>query len=145
VPGRGDRARGRGIALERERRAEDRDVDLALGKHAHQPPEAGPAAVLVDRLDDQVALARADRRARHFGEVHLRGSVAVGDRVLRSLFVVHDDLQREPRAVRPLRRAATGIRKGDRVAYLAPNTHALLEGSMRCRRSAPFSCRSTTA
>ena len=39
---------------------------------------------------------------------------------------------------------ALGVREGDRVAYIAPNTHAQLESFYSVRRSARFSCPSTT-
>ena len=38
-----------------------------------------------------------------------------------------------------------GIRRGDRVCILSPNSHFFLEASTRRARSAPFSYRSTTA
>ena len=103
VLGGANRRRGGGVAFEREGRTEHGDRDLALAEHPHQTPKAGAAAVFVDRFDDQVALAGTQRRARHFGEVHLRRRVALADRVLRALLVVHHDLHGQPRTARPLR------------------------------------------
>jgi hypothetical protein len=101
VPGSGDRPGRLRISLECERRAEYGYEHPALGEHAHEPPEARAAAVFVDRFDDQVALAGADRRSRYFGKIHFGGLVTIGNRVLRALFVIHHDLYGEARATGP--------------------------------------------
>ena len=95
---RGDRVR---VALERHRDAEDGDRDAALGEEAVQPPEADPAAVLVHRLDRQVALALPRQREAELRQQALGGRVAVEDRVLGALFVVDDELDRDAGVVRP--------------------------------------------
>ena len=48
---------GRRMALERQRAAEDRHRQLALGEKPHDPPEAGAAAVLEHPFGGEIALA----------------------------------------------------------------------------------------
>ena len=61
-----------------------------------------PAAVLVGRLHERVALA-GQRREGRVGQRALRGAVAVQDVGLRARLVVHGDLDRDARAARPAR------------------------------------------
>jgi hypothetical protein len=91
------------IALEGERGAEDGDAQIALREDAHQTPEARAAAVLVDRLDDEIALSGTKRRAGYLGEIRLGEAVAVRNRMLGAFLVVHDDLHGDPGVTGPAR------------------------------------------
>src|SRR3546814_91402 len=67
---------GGGVALQGRRHAIDRDRNADGGEQAVEPPEAGAAAVLVDRFHVHVALARPGLRADALREVGRRGGVA---------------------------------------------------------------------
>src|SRR5262249_18761532 len=97
----GDRLRRGRVALQRECAPVHGHRELALGERAVDPPEPGTAAVPVDRLDGEVAFAGPEPAERHLRENRLR-DVVVGDRVLRALFVVQDEIDREPRTPWPL-------------------------------------------
>src|SRR6185437_2182575 len=97
-----DRPGGGRVALERERAAEHRHRQAALLEGAHQAPEADAAAVLEHALAGEVAARHAGRRAGRFGEAGLGVAFAVLHRGLRAFLVVHDEIHREARAVRPL-------------------------------------------
>ena len=114
------------VALDRHRAGEEGHLQLVLVEEAQEPPDPGPAPVLVDGLDDQVALPRADRRPGDLGEVHLRGLVAVADRILRAFLVVHHDLHGEPRRARPF-----GIRRASTVAGKVTRMRLHREGQDR--------------
>ena len=103
VAGFDDGGRGLGMALERHGDGEDADLETAFGEHAHEPPEARATAVLVHRLDLEVAHAGENGHADDLLEKRLGLGVAVQDRALTALLVVHDDLERQAGAARPLR------------------------------------------
>src|SRR5205085_10609652 len=101
VAGLDDGRRRLGIPLERPGHGKHAHLDAALGEQAHETPEARAAPVLVHRLDLEVAHAAEDRHADDLLEERLGLAVAVQDRALPTLLVVHDDLEREPGAARP--------------------------------------------
>src|SRR5262245_31511849 len=119
------------MALERHGHREHADPDVALGEQPHEPPEADTGAVLVDRLDLHVARARHGRRADNLLEERLRLGVAVQDRPLAALLVVHDDLEREPGAAGPFR-VGRPTTVTDQIAGIA---HARASPSPRGRRT----------
>src|SRR5262249_46720935 len=90
------------VALERQCAAEHRHRQAALPESAHQAPETDAAAVLEHAFAGEVAAVHADRRAGRFGEAGFGVALAVLHRRLRALFVVHDEVHRDARAVRPL-------------------------------------------
>src|SRR5262249_37915010 len=92
-----------GMSFERHRDREHADLDLTLREDAHQSPEADAAAVLVHRFDLHVAHALERRHAWHFLQERFGLLVAVQDRALAALLVVHDDLHREAGPPGPLR------------------------------------------
>ena len=91
-----------GVALESHRDPVHGDRHVARGEDAVQAPEPRPAAVLVERLHVHVALAGEGPGAQDLGEEGLRRGVAVEDAVLRPFLVVDDELDGDPRVVRPL-------------------------------------------
>src|SRR5438128_10513461 len=103
VAGFHDRRGGLGVALERHRDGEDADLDAVLGERAHEAPEPGAASVLVHRLDLKIAHTPERRQADDFLQERLGLGVPVQHGALTTLLVVHDDLQGQPRAARPLR------------------------------------------
>ena len=107
-PGGQGRFGHRRIALQRHRHREHGNRHLPLAEQLEQPPHADPAAILVDRLHAHVALAGQRPRADDLGQERLRGGVAVQHAVLAALLVVHHELHRQPRAVRPLCRRRSG-------------------------------------
>ena len=90
------------VALQRLHDREEADLDPPLLDHVEQAPDPDPAAVLVGRLHEGVALADQRREGR-VGQRALRGAVAVQDVGLRARLVVHGDLDRDARAARPAR------------------------------------------
>ncbi len=98
------RARRLGMALERHRDGKDGHRNAALLEEAHEAPEAGPAAVFVDRLHAHMAPPDKGRSADDLGQEGLGSRVAVEDGVLAAFLVIDDDLQGEPSTRRPLRR-----------------------------------------
>src|SRR5258706_12724431 len=103
VAGLDDRPRRLRVPFERHRDGEEADRDPALGEEAHEPPEAGAATVLVDRLHLEIAHAAERLGADHLPQEGLRFGVAVEDRSLAALLVVDDDLQGQARLAGPLR------------------------------------------
>ncbi len=80
-------------------------------------PEPGPAAVFVQRLHVHVAHAEGRLRPDPFGQEGLRRRIAVKDRVLGAFLVIDDELQCEPRLVRPTRMRRLGA-VADHVARI---------------------------
>src|SRR6266478_5952063 len=89
------------IALERHGDGEDRDRDAARLEEAHHAPEAGPAAIFVDRLHAQMALPDEGRRADDLGEEGFRRAIAMQDGVLAAFLVIDDDLEGKTRPAWP--------------------------------------------
>ena len=101
---------GMRIARECHRDAENSDWQATPGEYPVQAPEAGARAVLVNRLHVHVAHAGDCRRPDDLGQKRFRRGIAVQDAVLRSFLVIHDKLQSETRAARPLRvRRCVGV------------------------------------
>src|SRR5207245_2825028 len=123
VPGVHDRPRGLGVALDGHAHREHADRHRALAEQAQQSPESRARAILVGGLDLQISRAGHRRRAGHLVQVRLGAVVAVQDRALAALLPVHDDLQRQPRAARPL-----GVRRALTVAHeIAPEVAAIMD------------------
>ena len=72
----------------------------ALGEQPQDPPDAGPAAVLVERLHAQVAVGER-LRADDLGEERLRRRVAVEHAALAALLDVQHERHRDAGAARP--------------------------------------------
>ena len=70
-------ARGVGVTGQRKAHGPRREVNAALAKDAKDAPETGPAAVLENVLDEQVALALERGLAQELGEKGLGCRVAV--------------------------------------------------------------------
>src|SRR3989449_2665412 len=129
VAGFDDRAGGLGMALEGHRHREHADVDPAFREELQEAPEADAASVLVDRLDLEVPNPTERLAADDFLQERLCLGVAVEDRPLAALLVVHDDLEREPRAVRPLR-AGRGPPITDQITgigHRGPGLYAIIQ------------------
>jgi hypothetical protein len=120
VPGHG--LGGPGIALQGHADGIDRQRHLPLGEDAHQPPEADPRAVLVGRLDAEVARAAARGGEEEIGQARLRRVVVVQDRALAALLVVEHEVHGEARATRPAR-VGRAIGVADEIAGIARRDH----------------------
>src|SRR5262249_14845075 len=66
-------------------------------------PEPGAAPVLEHRLGVQVAPPDRRRRADDLVQERLGGRIALEGGILAAFLVVEDEVERDPRAVRPLR------------------------------------------
>src|SRR5262245_21677057 len=87
------------IPLQRDRGGVERRLDAVLVEHAEQAPDAGPAAVLVNRLGAEVAVLRI-HEVRDLGEP-LVAAVPGRLRVLRALLVVDAEADDRLGVVRP--------------------------------------------
>src|SRR5207245_402787 len=87
------------VALDRHRAGEEGHLQLVLVEEAQEPPDPGPAPVLVGRLDAEVSVARVH----HVVELALAlvARIAGRLRVLGALLVVDDEVDRHLGAVRP--------------------------------------------
>src|SRR5262249_34019366 len=129
VAGFDNRARRLGMALAGPGHREHADVDPAFREQFQEAPDPHAAAVLVDRLDLEVANPTERLAADDFLQERLRLGVAVKDRALAAFFVVHDDLEREPRTVRPLR-VGRGPPITDQIAgigHRGPGLYAIIQ------------------
>ena len=106
---RGSTARGRPLAptrrprgaLPRHRRAVERDRDLERVEQSLHAPHAGPAAVLVDGLDREVAVLGI-HRVRDLTQRRLAAPVTLHDLGdLRALLPIQHDAERHARTVGP--------------------------------------------
>src|SRR5262249_48537203 len=89
-----------GVPLKRDGRRVDGYLQVVLVEYPQQPPDAGPAPILVHRLGAEVTkLLR--QRVGDLGHP-LVAPVAEGLRILRALFVVDNDADRDSRVVRPM-------------------------------------------
>ena len=93
----------RRVALERQRAGEEGGRQAALLEQPDHPPDADARAVFVHRFHGQVALAGRYAPASDLGQPHLGLAIALGDRVLRALFVVDHELHRDAGAAGPIR------------------------------------------
>src|SRR6478736_2828657 len=91
------------VALERQCAGEDGHRKLALLEQTQQPPEADATAVLEHALTCEVAAKRTLVETVRLGEPELSVTLSILYRGLRALLVVHDEIQGETGAVRPLR------------------------------------------
>ena len=94
----GELGRDLGVALERDGRGEVRDRDPGRVEDAEEPPDARARAVLVVRLDREVALALHHVRELVVAVVR---AIAHRERLLGALLDVHDDLDGDPRVILP--------------------------------------------
>src|SRR5262249_40455488 len=129
VTGFDDRAGRLRMTLESHGHREHADVDPSFRKQFQEAPEADAAAVLVDRLDLEVPDPAERFAADHFLQEPLRLGVAVEDRPLAALLVVHDDLEREPRTVRPpgVGRGATVADQITGIGHRGPGLYAIIQ------------------
>ena len=103
------------MALQCEGAAEYRHRQLALLEQPHQPPEADPAAVFEHALAGEVAALDALAKTVRLREADLGEALAVLHGGLRALLVVHDEIDSEACAARPL-----GVRRVGTVADQVP-------------------------
>jgi hypothetical protein len=73
----------------------------AVGEQLQNPPESGAGAVLVDRLDAEVALAWPVPAADHLRQAGLVRRVAVIDGALGAFLDVEDEVDGDPGTARP--------------------------------------------
>src|SRR5258708_1812230 len=91
------------IARHRHAHRKNRQRQLPLFEQAQQPPKAGSAAVLIERLHAHVACADEGLRTDDLRQECLRGRVAVQHAVLRALLIIEHELQRYAGPARPAR------------------------------------------
>ena len=96
-----DRLRRFRLALQRQGAGEDGHRQVALGKQAHDPPEANPAPKLEHRFSSHVAFAHGHGRGK-LGQAEIADAIVVSEAVFGSLLKVEDKIDGDARAIRPM-------------------------------------------
>ena len=111
-----------GIALQRGGDTEHGRRQLSFGEHPPQPPEAGARTIFEHQFDIGMALTRPGLRAQDIRQKCFGGPIAVQNVVLAALLEIHHELNRDPRAARPVRigRIAPVAAEIARVSGLRP-------------------------
>src|ERR1700736_5710951 len=99
---RADCGGGLGIALQREGTAEHGHRHLPLVEQAEQAPEADAAAIFEHALAGEVAALDALYQSMRLGKPELGKAFPILHGGLRALLIIHDEIDREPRPVRPI-------------------------------------------
>ena len=137
-------AEASGLRSKASAAAVDRHRQVALLEEPHQAPEADPAAVLEQAFAGEVAALDRLAHAVGIGEADVGVVLAVLHRGLGAFLVVHDEVDGEPRAVRPFGVGRVGAVADEIAAHLVGHRGSpdqgmrMVKGSTGTNSSSPL-------